>query len=400
MSRKDFTQTTKTKLAQRAGYQCSHPDCDIVTIGPGAGREEVSNIGEAAHIFSASKKGPRGQGGLTDKQLKSIENGIWMCKVHARLVDTNDGRGFTSTQLISWRDLHEEKIKKQQGRLHRKLGWISNLLIGDNPVFVPNSKIDFGKITYVEGAKNGSGKSAICEWISSLVELNQLKRWQSDCKTNFCVEFFNPDKNILEISIAKESVSVKANGKAVAFNPLPVGVVYFSGEELQGLIQKFSLPEAICRFLRADRISIDNLLRKVGTSVFSLVSNLRFEWEYPEEEDSFEKREVMVCDFKGSAPNITFNGLSGGQQQIVLLELAITKAQMLSEHIPVILILELEQLSLDNSYLQHYFKHLMSSNISFQTLVTSMRYRDLKWEGWSRYELIGSETNVHVRAVN
>ena len=124
IKRINFLDSTKKILAGRAAYQCSHPNCEVVTIGPGENFDQINSIGEAAHIYSASENGPRGQNGLSEADLKSIKNGIWMCKNHARLIDTNSGDGFTADQLKAWKYLHEESIKKTQGRISRNIGWL------------------------------------------------------------------------------------------------------------------------------------------------------------------------------------------------------------------------------------------------------------------------------------
>jgi hypothetical protein len=78
-------------VAGRCAYRCSFPGCDKPTIGPGARSNQTALTGNAAHIFSASPGGapPRGQGNLTEEQLLSPENAIWMCSDHASYVDTN-----------------------------------------------------------------------------------------------------------------------------------------------------------------------------------------------------------------------------------------------------------------------------------------------------------------------
>lgn len=65
----DFSQPNRRSLAERAGFRCSVPYCGLLTIGPGAEKDKSASIGTAAHIHSASLKGPRGRGGLTDADL-------------------------------------------------------------------------------------------------------------------------------------------------------------------------------------------------------------------------------------------------------------------------------------------------------------------------------------------
>ncbi len=60
--------------------------------------------------------------------------------------------------------------------------------------------------------------------------------------------------------------------------------------------------------------------------------------------------------------------------------------------------LELEQIKLDEDNSRYYLNVLMSNNISFQNKVTSLGgHQSLYWEGWSRYELVGSETDITIK---
>ena len=88
-NRDDFSELIKRKAAQRTGYRCSK--CFRPTIGPSyESNEAVSNIGEAAHICAAAPGGKRYNPAMTPEERSSIENCIWLCKIHARQIDTDD----------------------------------------------------------------------------------------------------------------------------------------------------------------------------------------------------------------------------------------------------------------------------------------------------------------------
>ena len=99
MARAEFSVRTARIVSERSGYRCSYPGCTRTTIGPGSSAREVSNTGVAAHIYSASPQGPRGQAGLRDADITAPENAIWLCSYHARLVDNNRGAQFPPTLL-------------------------------------------------------------------------------------------------------------------------------------------------------------------------------------------------------------------------------------------------------------------------------------------------------------
>lgn len=110
--RADFSTETRELVARRAGFRCSFPWCGQLTVGP-ANKPCISvNVGHAAHIYSAatSGKGPRGTGGLTESDLKSPENAIWLCAQHANLIDKNQGEDYPADVLHSYKTLNETRM--------------------------------------------------------------------------------------------------------------------------------------------------------------------------------------------------------------------------------------------------------------------------------------------------
>lgn len=109
MARDDFTEATKKLLAERVGYICSNPFCRRVTVGPQIGGEKTVNIGEAAHICAASPGGKRYDTEMTSDKRKSVDNGIWMCRTHAALID-RDEKYFTVEMLKNGKKMLREKL--------------------------------------------------------------------------------------------------------------------------------------------------------------------------------------------------------------------------------------------------------------------------------------------------
>ena len=68
----EFLQRVKKRVAERNGYRCSFPQCDKPTIGPAQTADDSVSTGDACHIYSAAKGGPRGQGNLRSDQLADI----------------------------------------------------------------------------------------------------------------------------------------------------------------------------------------------------------------------------------------------------------------------------------------------------------------------------------------
>lgn len=103
--RDDFTPATALKLAKRAGFKCSNPDCRKPTSGPGADGGTV-NLGVAAHITAASAGGPRYSEHLTQEGRRAADNGIWLCQQCSRLVDADDS-AYEVPDLIEWKTFAE-----------------------------------------------------------------------------------------------------------------------------------------------------------------------------------------------------------------------------------------------------------------------------------------------------
>ncbi|WP_447870820.1 hypothetical protein [Serratia fonticola] len=109
--RDDFSANTKKSLATRAGFRCSFPACDAVTVGPSEESDTaISNVGVACHITAAAK-GPgarRYDPDMSPEQRRSIQNGIWMCGRHAIEIDRDEVR-FTVEKLRHWKAIAEQR---------------------------------------------------------------------------------------------------------------------------------------------------------------------------------------------------------------------------------------------------------------------------------------------------
>lgn len=115
--RDDFTAATKRRLAERAGYICSNPECRRNQLGPAAENDSESvNLGRAAHICAAAPGGPRYDADQLPDERSSLENGIFLCATCADLVDKNNGGGHTAETLLAWKNEHENWI---EGRLSK-----------------------------------------------------------------------------------------------------------------------------------------------------------------------------------------------------------------------------------------------------------------------------------------
>ena len=104
--RDEFRKPTIEEIAKRAGNLCSNPECQRPTFGPKEGEEGYINVGVASHITAAAPGGPRYDSSLTSEERRHQLNGIWLCQIHAHLIDT-DERAFPVETLRRWKSTAE-----------------------------------------------------------------------------------------------------------------------------------------------------------------------------------------------------------------------------------------------------------------------------------------------------
>jgi hypothetical protein len=130
--RDDFDDKVKDILARRVGYHCSNPDCRRSTSGPHSDPLKAVNVGVAAHITAAALNGPRYEEKLLPAERKSIDNGIWLCQICAKLVD-NDFLRYSTELLQAWKTQAEEQQR---------------LEIERSSILLPKRSIPGGVISY------------------------------------------------------------------------------------------------------------------------------------------------------------------------------------------------------------------------------------------------------------
>lgn len=192
----DFTAATKRQIASRSAFMCAYPDCLATTSGPADDNGKSVNIGEGAHITAAQPGGPRYDDSLTPEQRKDAENGIWMCRTHAALIDRDEER-FTVDLLNDWKFDAEDRARKLLGRPKgcatgklasvspaTRLGAEQTVIVGDEyfPItYIFNPDEDDARLTWFVAAmviqfsiqKNHQLKNAVLEHL--IVNVNETK---------------------------------------------------------------------------------------------------------------------------------------------------------------------------------------------------------------------------------
>jgi len=76
----DFISSVKEFLRKQSGYRCSNPSCRVHLLHARLPNQAPANIGDVAHIYAASQGGPRYNASLDENDIRSHNNGIYLCK--------------------------------------------------------------------------------------------------------------------------------------------------------------------------------------------------------------------------------------------------------------------------------------------------------------------------------
>jgi hypothetical protein len=106
-NRDEFSEKVRRAVAARAGWLCSLAGCGKLTVGPSdEGPDKSTNIGEAAHICAAAQGGRRYDASMTPEERGGIDNAIWLCSDHAKLID-RDEVTYTAERLHAMKREHQ-----------------------------------------------------------------------------------------------------------------------------------------------------------------------------------------------------------------------------------------------------------------------------------------------------
>ena len=395
--RAEFRCRTRTLVAQRAGYRCSFPSCDRLTIGPGNAPCEVSNVGVAAHIYAAaaSGRGPRGNSALSENELRSVDNAIWLCQHHAALIDKNHGGGYPAEKLHSFKNRHESRIAQELAGFPTPFGWVDRVEVKSSPLFANGIEIEFAKLNLIVGG-NSVGKTSLCEWVAGHVDANHLERWRRVypedgrrlwTKMHYC----DPDPHCIAVDFLREDYPrytldgeaiVSAAGAAKTVFPSQLSFFTEEPDDLALVAGALGVPPLDAKALCDDLGEGDDMFKKA--------------W-FEEHEEGWRVR-LEVATKPHETRIRVLRALSHSEQARLLMQLGMKAANKMSVIAPTVLILDSGFSRLDTNWLKRYAEILASPNCRFQTIASTHRkdidFDDVAWSGWKLIRLKGDPPNV------
>ena len=110
-----YSDLTIKKLYSRAGNICSHPDCNQQLIA-----DDGTNLSDISHIEGGEPGSPRYNPELTLEQLNDYKNLIVLCKIHNKIIDSNE-KTYTVEHLKEMKKKHEDSMKDKDYQISDEL---------------------------------------------------------------------------------------------------------------------------------------------------------------------------------------------------------------------------------------------------------------------------------------
>ena len=100
---------THKMLWGRSGNMCAFPECKLSLVADISQTDDLTIIGEEAHIVAQKPDGPRGDANFPIEKIDKYENLVLLCSVHHKIVDDNVD-DFPKEKLIEFKKNHEDWV--------------------------------------------------------------------------------------------------------------------------------------------------------------------------------------------------------------------------------------------------------------------------------------------------
>ena len=310
------------------------------------------------------------------------------------MVDEKRGAHFPAALLLSYRDLHEARIAREQQGIARRMAWLDRITVARSPVFEPLAQMTLAKVTLVIGG-NASGRTALCEWISAFERPEFLERWRTGSRFSplrIELRLFDPVEQSIGLGIdAERRIYFEVNDVGVAYNPFPFRPIWLRDD--------WSIPmpdnddDWIASSLGIDSYVVGNVLKEVREDSDAFTKNPRIEV------DDEGHRRIRAHNIE--ARDLPLRAFSTGERGRLLVDVAIALARTSARFVPTILLLDGFITSFDSEHLQTVAARLASADNQFQSVLFRVAHRDedalrLLSPAWQMVHLRGRETNVKI----
>lgn len=390
MARINFSEATKELIAKRAAYRCCFPNCDATLIGPGMDSDSIENVGECAHIYAASGKGPRGQHNLTNADLAKPENGMFLCKKHHSLIDKHKGKKYPPETLMLYKQMHEHKISQELGHITYPLMWIKQIKILESPILKEGLVYDFTKNTILFGG-NGSGKSVIIEYIYSALTGNIVKRMRGQ-KVVLQITLSNPIWKDVVCTIQDEKINYHVGKDSLTFCPFSIDVIYLRDEKVR---PKGDFLNWIGLQMDKDRTFVKRLIEGADLSNGYVVSwaSMKLVRSKP-----YETIDILVkknTDDDDDKPWV-LGQFSGTERSSLVFDLIVGYLRKLSRYRNTLLLIDWPYFNhFDGSSMNYYYRLFHDSSSFFQSItVMHSQWDGVDWTGWN---VVKMDRNINLK---
>lgn len=377
----NFTEETKEVIRRRAGYRCCK--CDKTLVGPGPTTSDYVELGQCAHIYAAKPTGPRGQSHLTVEQLKSPDNGLYLCNDCHKLIDGKlRQRKYRAEQLLQIKAIHEYKIAVEMGNDVIPLNWIKSVKIDESPNIKVGTTIDFAKTTVLFGS-NGTGKSSIIEMLYEVLSSSFLKRWDGK-RMKAVIDVDNPVNYPVTVTLDK-IVSYQAGDCGLAIFPYQMDVIYLRDKERPTEVNDDL--QYVAEYLGKDRKSIEAMIQVADFSNAVMVAKAEIEEVRAK---PYRACKIKVCrKDRNTVHDWTLQQLSDTERSRFVLDLVVSYLSAVSRFRPAILLMDWGNIfSFSEGLIGQYLRLFQNPNMNFQTIIAShTKWQNVEWAGWNLVDL-------------
>lgn len=373
MSRVDFNEETRRIIASRSGYRCSFPGCNKTLIGPGKEMNQTVLIGECAHIYSAAEGGPRKQGDLTEEQLSSPKNGIFLCRNHHKIIDANWGNKYSPELLLSFKSRHENLISKELGDYPITINWINSITIKSHEAFNHQLRFNLGKVTHFYG-DNCSGKTLICKLIYEAITQKGISDNDGDFIIDIEFQGSNTDKSrTVTCKRNYNEVSYFEDNNQLPFLPFNLNIIFLrkvfeiNKDQVKAIADCYCIDEKLVL-----AVLKDSIFEELGYKIKVVTTR----------EKPYLIRKIKIDDGKGFF--LDLNHCSGAEIGTFVVEVGLIIAKYLSHKSAVLFVIDWGNIGcFDEKYMKKLIGRLQSYEDIFQSIVVAPDKISLfEWNGW------------------